>query len=190
MTDEGLKNLIQFLANISLLILAMSSVAALFFMMKFGTGVSKLGGTSTMYDRPPEPKQVVWYLVGSVLFGGFSYMLGVSYFTVFEESAFINTPVWAYADTAPSGSNNADYVALMVRSTCQVISMVFLYSSFLSAIDAGASDGRERGALSKGIMKLIGSVAFWNPDKVLLTFDFVPYFDVISQVLSGSVTGS
>jgi hypothetical protein len=85
-STNDLTGLIQFLAEISLAIVALSAVAAIYYLAAFGIGLSKLGGTASMHEKAPEPKLVLAYLVGSILFGSFTYMLGVSYMTFYNNS--------------------------------------------------------------------------------------------------------
>jgi len=181
-----LSGLIEFIGQISIAVLTLSGVASIFYLISFGVGLSKLGGTASMYDKAPEPKLVLSYLVGSILFGSFTYMLGVSYMTIYQESAFTTTAVWQYAQSGPTSSSSTNMAAILIRSVFQLMAIIFLYGAFSKAVDAGRSDGRERGALTNAMFKLVAAVALWTPEKTVEFFSFIPFFDVFATLLSGS----
>jgi hypothetical protein len=185
-STNDLTGLIQFLAEISLAAVALSALASIYYFAAFGMGLSKLGGTASMYEKAPEPKLVLAYLVGSILFGSFTYMLGVSYMTFYQDSAFTTTAVWHYAQTAPVASASTNLAAILIRSVFQLMAIFFLYGAFSKAVDAGRSDGRERGALTNAAFKLVAAVLLWTPEKTVEFFNFIPFFDVFAKLLSGS----
>jgi hypothetical protein len=180
-----LAGLIEFIGNVSIGLIAMSGLASIFYLAAFGIGISKLGGSASMHDRAPEPKLVVAYLMGSILFGSFTYMLGVSYMTFYQEEAFTATAVWVYSQSPPS-SSSVNLAAVLIRSVFQIMALFFLYGSFSKAVDAGRSDGRERGALSNAVFKMVAAVLLWTPEKTVAAFSFIPFFDVFARLLSGS----
>jgi hypothetical protein len=184
--SDDLTGLIQFLAEVSIGVISMTAVASIFYLAAFGIGLSKIGGTATMYDKPVEPKLVLAYLVGAVLFGSFTYMLGVSYMTFYQESAFTTTSVWQYAKTGSIAAASTNHAAILIRSVFQLMAIFFLYGAFSKAVDAGRSDGRERGALTNASFKLVAAVFLWTPEKTVTYFSFIPFFDVFGKLLSGT----
>jgi hypothetical protein len=187
-TSNDLTGLIQFLAEISIFVIALSALTAVYNLAAFGIGLSKLGGTASMYEKAPEPKLVLAYLVGSVLFASFTYMLGVSYMTFYNESAFTTTSVWRYAITPPVATATTNLAAILIRSVFQLMAIFFLFGAFSKAVDAGRSDGRERGALTNAAFKLVAAVLLWTPEKTVESFNFIPFFDVFAELLSGSTS--
>ncbi|APE04243.1 hypothetical protein BM526_19935 (plasmid) [Alteromonas mediterranea] len=187
--DQSFAGLIDLIANISFLVLSASVVASAFYLFAFGKGLYMLGQDSNnMMVRPPEPKKVVSDLIGSVLFGSFTTFLFISHYTIVQDaSVFTQTPVYAYQSVDLQNSNpDADLAGFVVRSAFQTMALVFLWGSFLKAIDAGKSDGSEKGALSSAISKLIAAIALWMPEVTVGMLSWVPFFDVLAALLSGT----
>ena len=189
MTQDAFTGLIELISNISFLVLCAAVVASAYYMFAFGRGLHLLGQENvSMVVRPPEPKEIISYLVGAVLFASFTTFLFISHYTIVNDaSVFTATPVYAYQNVdVQTGDEDAALAGLVVRSAFQAMALFFLWGAILKFIDAGKSDGSEKGALSSALSKMTAAIFTWMPDVTVGYLDFIPFFDVLAALLRGN----
>lgn len=182
MNAENLVELNATLVGIIVVIFAFSGLTGIYFLFQFGMGIQKLGGTTSMFERPEPPKKLFAYFVASTFCFYLIYWIAILQQSMFISSEVQWNTVFSYSDASAVSSGEEVLTKVAVRLVLILIGVVFVYGGTLDLVDM-ASENSQKGWGSV-ISKYLSGVSCIDPISFLSIWSFLPFVSMATSWLA------